>query len=364
MVKLLRTLWEKAMITCIPRRPLTCSGPAFRAGARWAAVLTLGLLSSTLPAALAQPAATPPAAPTGATATAAPAATPSPAAPAPATATAAPAAKPVTAPTTTAPAAKPATAPTTAAPATKPAPAAAATSKPAKPTPTTPAAGKPGAAASTASPAAGSPAGGATASAAADRPVLTRVVDSIQKVYENTGNLKARFAQTLTSAMGKRQASGVLRLKKPGKMRWDYEKPEKKLFVTDGAMLWMYEPEDEQAFRQPLNSSQLPAQVSFLFGKGRLSDEFDITYLDGQAFGQAGDLVLKLVPKKATAQYKHLVFVVDPKTFMVKETVLYDQQGGTNHIVFSAIETNLKTDIDDSRFSFTPPPNTKIINPR
>ncbi len=363
MVKLLRTLWEKAMITCIPRRPLTRSGPAFRAGARWAAVLTLGLLSSTLPAALAQPAATPPAAPTGATTTAAPAATPSPAAPAPAPATAAPAAKPATAPTTAAPAAKPATAPTTAAPATKPAPAAAATSKPAKPTPAAPAAGKPGAAASAGTPAAGSPAA-ATASAAADRPVLTRVVDSIQKVYENTGNLKARFAQTLTSAMGKRQASGVLRLKKPGKMRWDYEKPEKKLFVTDGAMLWMYEPEDEQAFRQPLNSSQLPAQVSFLFGKGRLSDEFDITYLDGQAFGQAGDLVLKLVPKKATAQYKHLIFVVDPKTFMVKETVLYDQQGGTNHIVFSAIETNLKTDIDDSRFSFTPPPNTKIINPR
>jgi outer membrane lipoprotein carrier protein len=190
------------------------------------------------------------------------------------------------------------------------------------------------------------------------------MVDRIQKLYEGTQNLKARFAQTLETAMGKRQASGVLRLKKPGKMRWDYEKPEKKLFVTDGSMLWMYEPEDEQAFRQPLNSSQLPAQVSFLFGKGRLSDEFDISYLDGQKLGTAADVVLKLIPKKATAQYKHLVFVVDGKTGMVKETLLFDQQGGSNHIVFSAIETNLKADIDDSRFAFTPPPNTKIINPR
>jgi outer membrane lipoprotein carrier protein len=263
------------------------------------------------------------------------------------------------------PAATPAVKPAAAAtPAAKPAAAATPAAKPAAATPPQAPAGKPAAATGAAAGASGPATPAAPATAAADRPALPRVVDNIQKVYERTANLKARFAQTLQSAMGKRQASGILRLKKPGKMRWDYEKPEKKLFVTDGAMLWMYEPEDEQAFRQPLNSSQLPAQVSFLFGKGRLSDEFDITYLDGQKLGQPGDLVLKLVPKKATAQYKHLVFVVDPASFMVKETVLYDQQGGTNHIVFSAIETNLKADIDDSRFTFTPPPNTKIINPR
>lgn len=242
------------------------------------------------------------------------------------------------------------------APAAQPAPATpAAQPPPARPPATAgkPATEKPGPAAGNVAPA-----------SSAERPPLPQIVDRIQKLYEGTQNLKARFSQTLQTAMGKRQASGVLRLKKPGKMRWDYEKPEKKLFVTDGSILWMYEPEDEQAFRQPLNSSQLPAQVSFLFGKGRLSDEFEISYLDGQKLGTAGDLVLKLVPKKATAQYKHLFFVVDGKTGMVKETVLFDQQGGSNHIVFSAIETNLKADIDDSRFAFTPPPNTKIINPR
>ncbi|MBL9006041.1 MAG: outer membrane lipoprotein carrier protein LolA [Myxococcales bacterium] len=242
------------------------------------------------------------------------------------------------------------------APAAQPAPATpAAQPPPARPPATAgkPATEKPGPAAGNVAPA-----------SSAERPPLPQIVDRIQKLYEGTQNLKARFSQTLQTAMGKRQASGVLRLKKPGKMRWDYEKPEKKLFVTDGSILWMYEPEDEQAFRQPLNSSQLPAQVSFLFGKGRLSDEFEISYLDGQKLGTVGDLVLKLVPKKATAQYKHLFFVVDGKTGMVKETVLFDQQGGSNHIVFSAIETNLKADIDDSRFAFTPPPNTKIINPR
>jgi outer membrane lipoprotein carrier protein len=230
-----------------------------------------------------------------------------------------------------------------------------------------------------AAPTAGSPTAGATTAgtgasstapalpAAPARPAIPEVVAKIQKVYENTANLKVRFAQTLVGPMGKRQASGILYIKKPGKMRWDYEKPEKKLFVADGTTLWMYEPEDEQAFRQPLSSSQLPAQVSFLFGRGKLLDEFDVSYFDGAGEktkpGETGDLVLKLVPKKPTAQYKFLVFIVSSHNFLVKETLLYDQQGGTNELDFSGLETNLKTGVDDSRFSFTPPPGTKIINP-
>lgn len=231
------------------------------------------------------------------------------------------------------PAASPAPAPPKAAPKAAP-PAASAPLTPPPPAPTTP-----------------------------SRAPVAEVVSRLQQVYEKTQSLKARFNQVLSGPMGKRTASGGVSLKKPGKMRWDYEKPEKKLFLSDGTTLWMYEPEDEQAFRQPLNSSQLPAQVSFLFGRGKLLDEFTITYLDGQNLGQAGDFVLKLVPKTPTTQYRYLVFVVHPTTYLVKETLLYDQQGGSNDIIFTNVEQNPKTGVDDSRFSFTPPPNTRIVAP-
>lgn len=216
-------------------------------------------------------------------------------------------------------------------------------------------------------PATGAPATAATAAApaatAAARPAAAEVVGLLQKEYERTAVIKAKFTQTLSGPTGKRNASGTVVLKKPGKMRWDYEKPEKKLFVADGTNLWVYEPEDEQAFKQSLSSSQLPTQVSFLFGRGKLLDDFEVSYLDGQPYGEPSDFVLKLVPKVATAQYRHLVFVVSPTTHLVKETLLFDQQGGTNHIVFSALEQNPKTGADDSRFAFTPPANTKIISP-
>ena len=65
---------------------------------------------------------------------------------------------------------------------------------------------------------------------------------------------------------------------------------------------------------------------------------------------------------EATAQYRYLAFVVDQKSYLVKETVVYDQQGGQNHLTFSNVEMNLKGGIADSRFSFTPPAGTKVIN--
>jgi outer membrane lipoprotein carrier protein len=187
------------------------------------------------------------------------------------------------------------------------------------------------------------------------------LVTKIQKFYDSTKDLHAKFDQVLESGIGgKKKASGDVWLKKPGKMRWDYAKPEKKLMLSDGTTLWVYEPEDEQAFKQELRSSTLPLSVTFLFGQGKLSDEFAITVVPANGLGQPGDTVLKLIPKTATTAYRYLLFVVDSKTGLVRETVIYDQQGGTNHLTFSNVETN--KGVDDAKFRFSPPAGTKILS--
>ena len=61
-------------------------------------------------------------------------------------------------------------------------------------------------------------------------------------------------------------------MKKPGRMRWNYQKPDPKMYLADGDTLWLYEPEDKQAFKQDLKASQLPAALAFLTGKGKLTD--------------------------------------------------------------------------------------------
>ncbi len=202
---------------------------------------------------------------------------------------------------------------------------------------------------------------GATAAPVGDPKALTA---SVQKYYDGARDLHAHFDQVLTTTMGtKKRASGDLWLKKPGRMRWDYAKPEKKLMVADGQTLWVYEPEDEQAFKQDLRSTSLPDSVAFLLGEGKLKDEFDVTMEEKPPadLAQPGETVLRLVPKHATGAYKALLFVVDPKTGSVNGTVVYDQQGGESRLRFSQIEAN--RGVDEGKFKFTPPAGTRIMKP-
>ena len=114
----------------------------------------------------------------------------------------------------------------------------------------------------------------------------------MQKRYDAASDFRARFTQTLTStAMGRKtNSAGGVMFKKPGRMRWDYDKPEKATYVSDGGVLWLYEPEDQQAFKQELKASQLPAALAFLTGKGKLAAEFDITAGGQERLRHAGRL--------------------------------------------------------------------------
>lgn len=187
------------------------------------------------------------------------------------------------------------------------------------------------------------------------------VVARVQKYYDTTRDLRAKFDQQLESpSRAPSKASGNVWLKKPGKMRWDYATPDKKLIVSDGATMWFYDVEDEQAYKQDLKGSTLPAQVSFLLGEGKLDKEFDasLTKIDGLA---PDELALKMVPKVGTTAYRYLVFVVDDKTGQVKKTIIYGQDGSTNKLSFVDVQQN--KGVDDGKFKFSPPSGTHILKP-
>jgi outer membrane lipoprotein carrier protein len=191
---------------------------------------------------------------------------------------------------------------------------------------------------------------------------LRSVVDRVQRRYDTASDFRAHFSQTLTNATFKRKStlSGEVLLKKPGRMRWNYQQPEPKMYLADGDLLWLYEPEDKQAFKQELKSTQLPAALAFLTGKGRLSDEFDITFAPQKTYGTARDYLLALRPKQAQPQVKEITFVVDPDSFQVRETVLIDGQGNVNDMLFSDIKVS--SGLPDSTFRWTPPAGVRVID--
>ena len=57
----------------------------------------------------------------------------------------------------------------------------------------------------------------------------------VEERHRSARDLTARFVQTYRSGLlGRESSSGALSLKRPGRMRWEYEAPEKKTFVSDG----------------------------------------------------------------------------------------------------------------------------------
>ena len=191
---------------------------------------------------------------------------------------------------------------------------------------------------------------------------LPTVIARMQSRYDQAKDFQARFTQHYSRAVMGRVtvSSGQVTFKKPGRMRWDYLQPEPRMFLSTGQFLWLYEPTEKQAFKQDLKTSQLPAALAFLMGKGKITDEFEVTASTDTRYGRPEDYRLALRPKQPQSTYKSILFVVDGREFTVRESVLVDQQNNVNHFVFSDLKINAK--VADALFRWTPPAGVRVID--
>jgi outer membrane lipoprotein carrier protein len=196
-----------------------------------------------------------------------------------------------------------------------------------------------------------------------EAPSAQQVVARMQQFYNTTTDYQADFFQTYFNRLfnNYQRSRGKVYFKKPGRMRWEYAPPERKLFVSDGRTMWAFEPEANQAFQQSLRDSQLPTALSFLTGQGDLATEFNFRLIPAQSYGFTGGHVVELRPKTANAQYERLVFFVDGTSYQVRRSLVIDQAGNRNKMEFANARQN--QGIQDSRFSFTPPQGVRIIRP-
>ena len=197
----------------------------------------------------------------------------------------------------------------------------------------------------------------------ADGGVLTaeQIIIRVQGVYDGTTTFQANFHQVFRHRLNpdrSKEATGVVYLQKPGKMRWEYQDPERKLIVSDGTTLWAYEPSEDQVFEQSLSETDLPTAVSFLLGSGSLSAEFDVRLIEDS--GESADrYVLELRPKVASSHYSRLLLVVNRADFQVVRTVVVDHSGNTNSVEFAGVVLN--GDIPAGQFRFVRPEGARII---
>jgi outer membrane lipoprotein carrier protein len=74
--------------------------------------------------------------------------------------------------------------------------------------------------------------------------------------YRPARTLQATFLERYTeNGHVVRTEAGTAYFRRPGKMRWEYESPEKDLFLVDGKTAWFYVPGDHTVTRVPAKQS-------------------------------------------------------------------------------------------------------------
>jgi outer membrane lipoprotein carrier protein len=177
----------------------------------------------------------------------------------------------------------------------------------------------------------------------------------IEARHRGVRDLTARFVQTYRSgALGREVVEkGVLSLKPPSRMRWEYRDPEKKTFVSDGKTSFFYVPADRQVIRRETSDARdLPAML--LSGHADIVGTFEVAL----ETGPAGLQRLRLTPRKPEPEIEQLYVDVDAGD-RIRAILVLDAQGNRSQFAFDDIRENVG--LDDRLFRFEVPRGVEVI---
>ena len=192
---------------------------------------------------------------------------------------------------------------------------------------------------------------------AADAKDVGRAVD---EHYNKLRSLKSDFTESYQAPGISRTESGVLWLKKPSRMRWEYRSPREKLFVTDSDNAYFYVSGERQATKTPLKTiDDIRSPLRFLLGKTKLEKELDgLSLAPDIAPLQPGGVVLRGAPKAMRDRVSEVLLEVSPAQELTR-IVIVGTDGSTTDFRFSDIQENVP--VQDSFFRFNPPPGVPTI---
>jgi outer membrane lipoprotein carrier protein len=184
---------------------------------------------------------------------------------------------------------------------------------------------------------------------------LDSLLKGVEARYNKTKTLQVLFQEQFTPpGHGKRTESGILMLRKPGQMRWEYAQPAGKLFISDGKLIWLYTPAEKHAEEMKFKETEdLRAPLAFLLGKLNFDKEFK--NLQGKPEGP--DMRITAEPKTDTLPYSAVEFVVAPDNH-IKEVKVTGYDRSLIHVTFDQERQNPA--LDAKLFKFQAPPGVTV----
>ncbi len=180
-------------------------------------------------------------------------------------------------------------------------------------------------------------------------------IDMLRNFLQQTTTGKARFAQIIVDKNLKQlqQATGTMQFARPGKFRWEYEKPYEQLIVGDGSRLWVYDKDLNQVSVRKLDQALGDSPAALLAG----SNEIEKIYSLANLGNQEGLDWLEAVPKSKENAFERIRLGFSQSGLEAME--LRDQFGQVTVIKFAAVERNPK--LAPELFRFVPPKGADVI---
>jgi len=190
---------------------------------------------------------------------------------------------------------------------------------------------------------------------------LKTVVRAVEGRYEKVRTLKATFLERYSEGRrAVRVESGTVYFSRPGRMRWEYEAPESKFFLSDGKTVWFYVPDDRTVTRAKLKeSSDWRTPLALLTGKARFSRFCGrMEWADVRV--QARDhMALRCLPKSEEAPFREVIFEVDA-AYRLARILIREPGDVETEFLFANWQEDVA--LPEVMFHFQAPPGVAIVD--
>ncbi len=209
--------------------------------------------------------------------------------------------------------------------------------------------------------AAGLPAGSAAARSLPPDAGLETLLRGVENKYNHLKTLRLHFEQVYQQgSQVLRQEGGTLYLRKPGQMRWEYDDPEPKLFLTDGRRMTLYVPQERRATQTEIkNSDDLRNPMRFLLGGLKFEKEFEQVERERELVPiDNRDIIIKAVPKRMADRLERVVMEISPE-FLIRRLILREPGGVQTEFRFAGQTEDLT--LSPELFRFQAPAGTEVV---
>jgi len=211
----------------------------------------------------------------------------------------------------------------------------------------------------------------------ADTSLLLR---RFEERYQRANSLSATFLERYReNGRVARVEAGEVYFLRPGKMRWEYESPEKNLFLVDGKTAWFYVPADHTVTRVPAKeSADWRTPLALLAGKMKLSrlcghveiatdekpDSQENVLFRCALRGQSSETTSETSQERETklsGEPRDAVFFEIVRQTAELARILSPQSGGVS-VEFRFAKWQFDPHLTEASFHFAPPKGVAIVN--